>query len=202
MLEADLTGADAHGVFRLPQYVTRLKLKAINAQPEHQGHAHRAGDRAGRWRQRHGPSGGGARGGNRDRNRARNRRRLGRRAHVQPCRRRRRLCGAAAQGRHDRHVCGGGQRQPHAARRRRRAAARHQPAGDRDPGRRGAAAGARHRDLDRVLRHHQEPPPAGHPVAAELDGRSEERRADHRSGARAPRRCCCRWRATRARVSR
>jgi LDH2 family malate/lactate/ureidoglycolate dehydrogenase len=25
MLEADLTGADAHGVFRLPQYVQRLK---------------------------------------------------------------------------------------------------------------------------------------------------------------------------------
>jgi L-2-hydroxycarboxylate dehydrogenase (NAD+) len=33
MLEADLTGSDAHGVFRLPQYVTRLKLKAINAHP-------------------------------------------------------------------------------------------------------------------------------------------------------------------------
>ncbi len=33
MLEADLTGSDAHGVFRLPQYVMRLKLKAINAHP-------------------------------------------------------------------------------------------------------------------------------------------------------------------------
>jgi LDH2 family malate/lactate/ureidoglycolate dehydrogenase len=33
MLEADLTGSDAHGVFRLPQYVARLKLKAINAHP-------------------------------------------------------------------------------------------------------------------------------------------------------------------------
>ena len=33
MLEADLTGADAHGVFRLPQYVQRLKLKSTNARP-------------------------------------------------------------------------------------------------------------------------------------------------------------------------
>jgi L-2-hydroxycarboxylate dehydrogenase (NAD+) len=33
MVEADLTGADAHGVFRLPQYVMRLKLKSTNARP-------------------------------------------------------------------------------------------------------------------------------------------------------------------------
>jgi L-2-hydroxycarboxylate dehydrogenase (NAD+) len=33
MLEADLTGADAHGVFRLPQYINRLKLKSTNARP-------------------------------------------------------------------------------------------------------------------------------------------------------------------------
>ena len=39
MLEADLTGADAHGVFRLPQYVQRLKLGSTNAAPEHQGDA-------------------------------------------------------------------------------------------------------------------------------------------------------------------
>jgi len=31
MLEADLTGADAHGVFRLKQYVDRFKLGAINS---------------------------------------------------------------------------------------------------------------------------------------------------------------------------
>ena len=29
MLEADLTGADAHGVFRLPQYIARLRMGAI-----------------------------------------------------------------------------------------------------------------------------------------------------------------------------
>ncbi|MBX6328675.1 MAG: Ldh family oxidoreductase [Pseudolabrys sp.] len=33
MVEADLVGADAHGVFRLPQYVARLKLGAVNPKP-------------------------------------------------------------------------------------------------------------------------------------------------------------------------
>ena len=33
MLEADLTGADAHGVFRLKQYVDRFRLGAINPRP-------------------------------------------------------------------------------------------------------------------------------------------------------------------------
>jgi L-2-hydroxycarboxylate dehydrogenase (NAD+) len=33
MLEADLTGADAHGVFRLKQYVERLKNGAVNPRP-------------------------------------------------------------------------------------------------------------------------------------------------------------------------
>jgi LDH2 family malate/lactate/ureidoglycolate dehydrogenase len=34
MLEADLVGADAHGVFRLPQYVQRLKLRSTNPRPD------------------------------------------------------------------------------------------------------------------------------------------------------------------------
>jgi LDH2 family malate/lactate/ureidoglycolate dehydrogenase len=33
MLEADLVGADAHGVFRLPQYINRLRLGSTNARP-------------------------------------------------------------------------------------------------------------------------------------------------------------------------
>ena len=33
MLEADLVGADAHGVFRLPQYINRFKLGSTNARP-------------------------------------------------------------------------------------------------------------------------------------------------------------------------
>src|SRR3954466_2418864 len=33
MAEADLTGADAHGVFRLPQYVRRLKAGGFNPNP-------------------------------------------------------------------------------------------------------------------------------------------------------------------------
>ena len=161
----------------------------------------RAGDRAGRRRQRHGPSGRGARDGNRNRACARERRCLGRHAHVEPRRRRRRLCRAAAEGRHDRHLCRGRQRQPHAARRRRRAAARHQSAGDRHSGRRGAAAGARYRDLDRLLRHHQEPPPAQQAAAADwmVDPKTGEAVTDPQKTSK---RCCCRWPATRAPGSR
>lgn len=33
MVEADLIGADAHGVFRLPQYMKRLKVGSTNAKP-------------------------------------------------------------------------------------------------------------------------------------------------------------------------
>src|SRR5258706_7075989 len=66
MTEADLTGADAHGVFRLPQYVRR--------------------DRTGRWRQRHGAPGGEPRRRDRDRTRPRCRCRLGGGAPLESCR--------------------------------------------------------------------------------------------------------------------
>jgi len=33
MSEADLTGADAHGVFRLPQYVRRVRARGLNPRP-------------------------------------------------------------------------------------------------------------------------------------------------------------------------
>jgi L-2-hydroxycarboxylate dehydrogenase (NAD+) len=33
MSEADLTGADGHGIFRLPQYVRRLKAGGFNKRP-------------------------------------------------------------------------------------------------------------------------------------------------------------------------
>jgi L-2-hydroxycarboxylate dehydrogenase (NAD+) len=33
MTEADLTGADAHGIFRLPQYVRRIRAGGVNTQP-------------------------------------------------------------------------------------------------------------------------------------------------------------------------
>ena len=33
MTEADLTGADAHGIFRLPQYVRRIRAGGFNARP-------------------------------------------------------------------------------------------------------------------------------------------------------------------------
>jgi LDH2 family malate/lactate/ureidoglycolate dehydrogenase len=34
MVEADLTGADSHGIFRLPQYVRRLRNGGMNARPD------------------------------------------------------------------------------------------------------------------------------------------------------------------------
>ena len=34
MTEADLTGADAHGIFRLPQYVRRIRGGAVNTRPD------------------------------------------------------------------------------------------------------------------------------------------------------------------------
>lgn len=34
MTEADLTGADAHGIFRLPQYVRRIRAGGFNARPK------------------------------------------------------------------------------------------------------------------------------------------------------------------------
>ena len=37
MGEADLTGADAHGVFRLPQYVRRLRGRRLQSAPQHHG---------------------------------------------------------------------------------------------------------------------------------------------------------------------
>src|SRR5260370_13347001 len=33
MTDADLTGADAHGVFRLPQYVRRIRAGGVNTRP-------------------------------------------------------------------------------------------------------------------------------------------------------------------------
>ena len=33
MVEADIIGADAHGVFRLPQYIRRLRAGGVNATP-------------------------------------------------------------------------------------------------------------------------------------------------------------------------
>ena len=34
MTEADLTGADGHGIFRLPQYIRRLKAGGFNKHPD------------------------------------------------------------------------------------------------------------------------------------------------------------------------
>ena len=199
MTEADLTGADAHGVFRLPQYVRRLRAGGVNRTPDHHGDQDRGGDRAGRRRQRHGPPGDGARGRDRDRAGARKRHRLGRRAALEPCRLSRRLRGAAARARHDRHLLGGGERQPHGAVGRRRDAcsapirwrSRSRPATRRrwcstSPPRSSPTAPSS------AYAH------AGQADAGRLDGEPRGRPAAHRFRRTAPTACCSRSAATRA----
>ena len=172
MLEADLTGADAHGVFRLPQYIRRIKAGGVNPKAQHHGGEDRAGDRHGRWRQRHGPSGDAARRRHRDRAGEGERRRLGRRAAEQPRRRGRHLRGDDAAARHDRHLFRGRQRQSHAGLGRGRKPAQHQSDRDRGAGRRGAAGGARHRHHGRLLRHGEGLQAPGQADAGRLDGRA------------------------------
>ena len=48
MAASDISGADGHGVFRLPQYIRRIKAGGLNTRPEIK--VIRQGDGAGRWR--------------------------------------------------------------------------------------------------------------------------------------------------------
>ncbi len=57
MIEADLTGFDAHGIFRLSAYCRTLQIRPGQSEGQHQGAAALARDRAGRRRRRHRPSG-------------------------------------------------------------------------------------------------------------------------------------------------
>ena len=130
MLEADLTGADAHGVFRLPQYIRRIKAGGVNPKANitvektapatamvdgDNGMGHlvmqRAADTAIALAKETGVAWVGAR-------------------RSQPRRRGRHLCGDDAAARHDRHLFRGRQRQPHAGLGRGGKPARHQS--DRD----------------------------------------------------------------------
>ena len=82
-------------------------------------------------------------------------------------------------------------------------AARHQSDRDRDPGRRGGAGRARHRDHGRLLRHGQDTTACRASRCRKAGWSSTQgRRAAHRSGAQRRRRCCCRSAATRAAGSR
>src|SRR5256885_17114217 len=45
MVRADLHGADGHGIFRLPQYVRRIKGGAVNVKPKVKVAREAAGDR-------------------------------------------------------------------------------------------------------------------------------------------------------------
>ena len=186
MTEADLTGADAHGVFRLPQYVRRLRAGGVNRKPDirvtrtapatalvdgDNGMGHlvmaRAAETAIELARAAGVGWVGARRSNH--------------------------AGSAGvyaalplAARHDRHLFRRRQRQPHGALGRRRDPARHQSAGGRDPGRQRGAGGARHRHHGGLLRHGQGLPPAGQGDAGRLDGEPRGRRAAHRSARTAP----------------
>ena len=183
MGEADLTGADAHGVFRLPQYVRRLKAGGFNPKPNitvqrsapatalvdgdnAMGHLvmSRAAETAISIAREMGVSWVGVRRSN----------------HAGPAGLYAEMPAAAG---HDRHLCGGRERQPHGGVGRRRSAARHQSAGDRRAVGRGAA-GARHGDDGRLLRHGEELCAAGKAHGKGLDGQHRDRRGHHRCEAR------------------
>ena len=123
------------------------QVRRLQPARQHQGARAQPRDRAGRRRQRHGPSGDDLRGQSRGRTRARVGRRLGRRAPLQPFRRRLDLRDHAGRAWHGRNLHRGLVVQLHGAVGRRRAAARHQSDRGRDSGRQRAAGRARHRDL-------------------------------------------------------
>ena len=43
MAQSDISGADGHGVFRLPQYIRRIKAGGLNTHPEITNHSPREG---------------------------------------------------------------------------------------------------------------------------------------------------------------
>ena len=189
MLEADLAGADAHGVFRLPQYIRRIKAGGVNPKPNitvektapataivdgDNGMGHlvmqRAADTAIALAKETGVAWVGAR-------------------RIKSRRRGRHLCRDGAAARHDRHLFGGRQRQPHAGLGRGRKPAQHQPDRDRRAGGAGGAGGARHRHHGRLLRHGEGLQASGQADAGRLDGQRQGRQAGHRFGAQRRRAC-------------
>ena len=87
----------------------------------------------------------------------------------------------AGRARHGRHLRRGLDDEPHGAVGRRRGADGNEPDRDRDPGRQGSAGGARHRHLGVVVRQHPAASRPGKPLAGGLGGAQQDRRADHRS---------------------
>lgn len=139
MVEADLLGADAHGVFRLPRYIDRLKAGGYNRTPAIRIDKSKGGLARHRRRRSHGPS-----------RRASLCRRgdgacacawgfLGRMPQFQSCGRCRCLGDAACGKGYDRNLHGRWQRQPHGPLGRHRGAFVYQP--DRDRCARGRGAG-------------------------------------------------------------
>ena len=57
MAQSDMSGADGHGVFRLPQYVRRMRAGGMNPRAELAHRRRTPGHGADRWRQRPRPPG-------------------------------------------------------------------------------------------------------------------------------------------------
>ena len=57
MIEADVTGFDAHGIVAARQLLQLDQVRPGQSEGQHQGVAALAGHSAGRWRRRHRPSG-------------------------------------------------------------------------------------------------------------------------------------------------
>ena len=152
MIEADLTGFDAHGIVRLGAYCNWLKSGRVNAKANikvlqrspatalvdgDDGIGHLVMTYATNLAIELARDVG---------------RRLGRRAEFQSRRRRRHLSGDGGRAGHGRHLCRGVDDEPHGAVGRRRGADGNEPDRDRHSGRQGSAGGARHRHLGLVVR--------------------------------------------------
>ena len=180
MLEADLTGADAHGVFRLPQYVRRIKAGGVNPRASikvektapatamvdgDNGMGHlvmqRAADTAIALAKENGVAWVGARRSNH----------AGAAGTYAAMALPHDMIGIYSAVANANHMPAWGAAE---------SLLEHQPDRDRGPGRRGAAGGARHRHHGRLLRHGESLQAAGQADAGGLDDRRQGRQADHR----------------------
>ena len=202
MARADVNGSEGHGVFRLPQYIRRIKGGAVNVRPNIRIERAAAAMALVERRQRHGPPRHALRGA---RSRSRKRR--------PPASRGSARSGAITPGpaslyasmpidaRHDRPLPRRRQREPPAAVGRARHAALDQSArGRRARGRR-AADRARHGDDRRRVRQGEDQGAARRDDAGRLDD-GPRRQAAHRSRSARTKASCCRSAITRVTASR
>ena len=126
MAESDARGGDAHGVFRLPQYVKQIQQGAVNPRPHIRVVNNRAGTALIRRRQRSWPSGDEARDGTRHRKSAAMRDWLGGNEAQQSRRPRAAVSANGGAAGHDWNLFLRGQHKPCSAVGRHRSAAQHE----------------------------------------------------------------------------